>query len=332
MSTEVESGQINRAGRERADPPTLSVVAPAYNEADNLRPFLTELIDVLDALSDYQPYEVLLVNDGSADETGALIDHAARLYPEVVAIDLSRNFGQTAALAAGINHARGEVVVTLDSDGQNDPGDIPVLLDRLESGFDCVSGWRHDRQDPLAKRVPSRIQTRLAKLTGPDINDFGCTLKAYRREALGEICLYGEGHRYIPAKLHDAGFSVTEVPVNHRPRENGASKYGTGRLIRGFVDLVWHVLWNRYSTRPFHLFGGVGFVLMAVGGIVGVAAVAHNWIDPAVGLQPYLPQLLLAVGMVLFGLLTAMFGTIMEFLTRIYYEDRQEYRIERVIE
>lgn len=310
----------------------LSVVAPAYNEVENIGPFLRELIDVLEAVAKYHPYEVILIDDGSDDDTGELIERAARLYRQVKAIHLSRNFGQTAALDAGIQRAQGELVVTMDSDGQNDPADIPILLDHLGDDADCVSGWRKQRHDPLSKRIPSQIQTRLAKLTGPDINDFGCTLKAYNREALESICLVGEGHRYIPAKLHDAGYSVTEVPVNHRPRENGTSKYGTGRLIRGFVDLVWHVIWNRYSSRPFHLFGGAGFVLMVLGGLVGAGAVIHNWIDPAVGLQPYLPHLLLAVGMVLFGLLTVMFGTIMEFLTRLYYDDRTEYRVERVIE
>lgn len=309
----------------------LSVVAPAYNERENLAELLPELVDVLNGLGAYQPVEIIFVNDGSTDDTEEFLTHAAQLYDEVCAVELSRNFGQTAALAAGIDQASGDIIVTMDSDGQNDPQDIPILLDHLGEEYDCVSGYREDRKDPLSKRVPSRIQTELAKLTGPDINDFGCTLKAYRKEALESICLYGEGHRYIPAKLHKAGFNVTEAEVNHRPRQNGSSRYGTGRLIRGFVDLVWHVLWYRYSSRPFHLFGGAGFLLMMLGGLVGTGAVVHNWIDPAVGLQPYLPQLLLAVGMVLFGLVTAMFGTIMEFLTRLYYDERTEYRVERVV-
>jgi len=328
MAATVQSGTL--VGSESG--PVLSVIAPAYNEADNIGPFLQELIDVLDRLDAYQPYEIILVDDGSGDDTGELVYRAASLYEQVTAILLSRNFGQSSALAAGIEHANGECVVTMDSDGQNDPADIPALLDGLSAGYDCVSGWRQNRRDPWHKRWPSAVQTWLAKLTGPDINDFGCTLKAYRREALDSICLYGEGHRYIPAKLHDAGYSVTEQPVNHRPRERGESKYGPGRLVRGFADLVWHVLWNHYSSRPFHLFGGAGFGLMVLGGVIGSTAVIHNWIDPAVGLQPYLPQLLLSVGIVLFGLLTVMFGTIMEFLTRMYYDDRTEYRVEQVVE
>lgn len=311
----------------------VSVVLPVYNEVENIPILFDELTAVFQSpeMDGYREYEVIFVEDGSDDGTGELIDNYAAEHPHVQSIHLARNWGQSAALAAGFDVSRGEIIVPMDADLQNDPQDIPALIRRIEVGYDCVSGYRKDRNDPVTKTIPSGIQTRLAKLTGPDINDFGCTLTAYRAEALEGISLYGEEHRYIPAQLYDRGYSITEVEVNHRPREHGESRYGFGRLLRGFSDLIFHLLWNRYSTRPFHLFGGGGFVIFMLGMLLGSWFVVAKY---ALGqpLGPNLPQLLLAVGMVLFGALMVVFGVVIQFLTRMYYDDRPEYRVERVVD
>ena len=309
----------------------LSIVLPVYNEVENIPILFDQLNGTLrnDISELYKPYEIIWVEDGSDDGTSQLIDGLAAEHSFVTAIHLGRNWGQSAALAAGFDLASGDVVVPMDADLQNDPADIPELLATLEQGYDCVSGYRKDRNDPLSKRIPSRIQTTLAKLTGPDINDFGCTLKAYRADALADIDLYGEGHRYIPAKLYDKGYSITEVAVNHRPRERGESRYGMGRLVRGFSDLVFNYLWNQYSTRPFHLFGGAGLAILGAGMLLGVVLVGLRLVA-GMPLMQHLPALLLSVSMVLFGLIVVMFGTVVAFLTKIYYQDKTEYRISRV--
>lgn len=307
----------------------VSIVAPAYNEADNLRSLIPDIVEVCDVLE--TTAELVIVDDGSDDDTRDVLRQASEWYQSVRAVILRRNFGQSAAIAAGIDAADGEVVVTMDADGQNDPADIPRLLDAIRDGYDCVSGRRVDRADGLAKRVPSRIQTVLAKATGPDIHDFGCTLTAYRREALADVDLYGEEHRYIPAQLYDRGYRVTELPVTHHDRGSGSTHYGVGRLVRGLADLVFHVLWNRYSTRPFHLFGGVGLVALFVGTLIGGYYTLLKYVAGA-ALAPNLPQLLLSVGLVLFGILLVLFGIVIQFLTRIYYDGRPAYRVERVID
>lgn len=320
-------------GIEEATEVVTSVVIPVYNEIDNLPVLLDELLAVRsrDSMADFTPIEIIFVEDGSTDGTSEWIDARAERVECVRAIHLRRNWGQSAALAAGFDHARGEFVVPMDGDLQNDPADIPRLLGTLTQGYGCVSGYRKDRNDPWHKTIPSAIQTKLAKKTGPDINDFGCTLTAYRSDALDEVDLYGEEHRYIPAQLHDKGYSVTEEVVNHRERKHGESRYGIGRLVRGFSDLVFHWIWNRYSTRPFHFFGGLGFVVLTLGGLLGSYLTIAKY---ALGqsLLSNLPQLLLSVGMVLFGLLLVVFGVIVQFLTRIYYRDESEYRISRVVE
>lgn len=309
-----------------------SIVLPAYNEADTLGPLVSNIVEVMDAgPPEYRPYEVLVVDDGSTDGTREQLRHAAALYEQVRGLSLGRNFGQSAALAAGFEHAKGEYIVPMDADGQNDPMDIPALLDGLDEGYDCVSGNRVDRDDPWHKTIPSAIQTWLAKATGPDIHDFGCTLKAYRADALEDIHLYGEGHRYIPAQLHKRGYAITERPVSHHPRENGASHYGAGRLLRGFVDLLFHAFWNRYSTRPLHLLGGGGLVLIALGLLVGGHAVVLKYLFE-VSLLPRLPRLILTVALLFVGVQCVMFGVLAEMYTKLYYREDCEYRVAEVIE
>ena len=318
------SGEMD--SRERTESISTSVVLPAYNEAGNITGLVEEVVGIFDTYETYRPVEVIIVDDGSTDETREAIDRVVADHPEVVGVFLSRNFGQSAALNAGIQEARGDVIVTMDADRQNDPADIPMLLEKLSEGYDCVSGWRKDRNDPLAKTVPSAIQTFLARMTGPDIHDFGCTLKAYRAHAIADIYLYGEGHRYIPAKLHNRGYRITELPVNHRPRTEGSTKYGSKRLVKGFLDLIFHVFWNQFSTRPIHFLGGLGITSILAGFLVGSHLLVQKYAFGA-SLTPHLPRLILTVAVVLFGLILIMFGFLAEMITMLHYENKKPYRI-----
>lgn len=311
----------------------VSVVVPVYNERENL-PQLLEEIDATfhqPGMAQYRPYELLFVNDGSTDGSAEWLATCARSNEHVRTYRLGRSFGQSAALAAGIDHADGDVIVPMDGDLQNDAADIPALLDRLADGYDCVSGWRRDRDDPWHKTIPSAIQTQLAMRIGPEIHDYGCTLKAYRADAIKDICLYGEGHRYIPAKLYDKGYSVTELEVTHRPRVNGESHYGVGRLLRGFVDFMFHLFWVRYSTRPLHLFGGLGLLAMVAGTGLGALSLFQKYLL-GVSLGPRTPRLILITLLIVVGLHLVMFGTLWEMLTKLHYRDDPEYRISEVIE
>jgi glycosyltransferase involved in cell wall biosynthesis len=303
-------------------------VLPAYNEAANLRELLPEIVEVCEAL-DRGPFEVLVVDDGSTDTTLEEAQYAATLWEQIRVVELRSNYGQSAALGAGLDFADGEIIVPMDADGQNDPRDIPLLIDRIDEGADCVSGWRRDRQDPLSKRVPSEIQTRLAKLTGPDINDFGCTLTAYRAGAVAEVDLRGERHRYIPAQLHDLGYEVTEVEVNHRERTDGDSHYGSGRLVRGFVDLLYHLFRVRYVRRPMHLFGTVGLVLFGMGSALGAGLTVQRYVL-GVAVSQNIAKLVLAVTLALFGGGLVALGVVTELLTELLYDDERPYRVKEV--
>lgn len=309
----------------------LSIVLPVYNESGNLEPLLEELKQIVgvDDLKDYHPYEIIFVDDGSSDESREILREAAETHSEVKTILLRRNFGQSAALAAGIDSAEGEIIVTMDSDMQNDPKDIPKLLEKLAEGYDCVSGWRKDRRDSISKTIPSKIQTYMAWYAGPKIHDYGCTLKAYRSEAIKDIDLRGEGHRYIPSYLHRLGYKVTELPVNHRSRNAGTTKYGAKRLVKGFLDLLFNAFWNRFSARPLHFLGGIGILSMAIGGILGVHAVIIKFIF-GIPLTPRTPRLILISLLTIFGLQLVLFGFLAEMVT--HYENEKPYKIETTVE
>ena len=242
----------------------VSVVLPVLDEVESLGVLYRELTDVLEGLG--RPYELIFVDDGSADASFALIEKLHRADARVRAVQLRRNFGKAAALAVGFREARGGVIVTLDADLQDDPAEIPRLLARLEEGFDLVSGWKQDRQDPRSKTWPSRLFNWVtARLTGVPLRDFNSGFKAYRCETVGEIRLYGELHRFIPALAAWRGFRVGEVPVRHRPRRFGHSKFGSARFWRGCLDLLTVLFLTRYTRRPLHLFGGFGLVAWTVG-------------------------------------------------------------------
>jgi len=258
-----------------ASPPeatcNISVVIPVYNEEENV-PLLAERLHA--ALSRLQrTYEIILVDDGSSDRTWEKLVEGARRYPNFRLIRFRRNFGQTAAMSAGFSESRGEVVITLDADLQNDPDDIPLLLEQIEKGYDVVSGWRKDRKDTfINRRLPSMVANALiSKITGVYLHDYGCTLKAYRREVVSKLRLYGEMHRFIPALASWIGGEITEVAVNHHPRRFGKSKYGISRIFRVILDLMTVKFLLRYSTHPIQMFGKIGlffgipgFLMLAV--------------------------------------------------------------------
>ncbi|NLX10118.1 MAG: glycosyltransferase family 2 protein, partial [Chloroflexi bacterium] len=258
----------------------LSVVLPVYNEKDNVLPVHDELAAVLAGMD--LRYEIIYVDDGSRDGSTDAIRALADAHPDTVrAVLLRRNFGQTAAIQAGIDHANGAIIALMDADLQNDPHDIPLMLQQMETeGYDLVSGWRKNRQDrALSRKLPSRIANRLISVvTGVELHDYGCTLKTYRREVLDHVRLYGEMHRFIPVLANAAGARIVERVVNHRPRIHGKSKYGLWRTIKVVLDLMTVTFLTKYNTRPMYIFGGTGFILsflsfislavMALSGIV----------------------------------------------------------------
>jgi glycosyltransferase involved in cell wall biosynthesis len=269
----------------------VSVVLPVLDEVESLGVLHRELTEVFERLG--RPYEILFVDDGSRDGSFERIEKLRIEDPRVRGVQLRRNFGKAAALAVGFREALGDVIVTLDADLQDDPAEVPKLLARLEDGFDLVSGWKQERQDPRSKTWPSRLFNRVTGfLTGVRLRDFNSGFKIYRREVVEEIRLYGELHRFIPALAAWRGFQVAEVPVRHRPRQYGRSKFGSARLWRGFLDLLTVLFLTRYTRRPLHLFGGLGLIAWTVGFMVN-AYLTGIWLS---GAQPIGTRPLLAFG------------------------------------
>ncbi len=313
------------------EPGLVSVVIPVYNEEGNIGPLLDELRGVLEGLG--RPWEVIVVDDGSTDGTAARLREAAARLPALRVVRLRGNFGQSAALAAGFDLARGELVVTMDGDRQNDPADLPRLLEGLKEGYDVVSGWRRDRQDPFwSRQVPSRVANALISwITGVRLHDYGCTLKVYRREILRDIALYGEMHRFLPALARWVGATVGEIPVHHRPRPSGVSKYGLGRTVRVLLDLVTVKFLMSYWTRPIQIFGLLGLALGGVGALLGFV-LSYQRIVQGVPLANR-PILLLAVLLVLVGFQFVSIGLLGEMLVRTYHESQRKpvYIVREVI-
>ena len=241
----------------------LSIVVPVLNEADSLKIFYNELKKVLYR---YTEYEIIFIDDGSDDGSNKIIRELAENDKCITMIRLFKNYGKADALSEGFKYVEGDIVITIDSDLQDDPAEIPYLIEKIQEGWDVVSGWKKDRQDPLTKRIPSilfNFVTRL--LTGINIHDFNCGLKAYRKKVVKAVDLYGGMHRYIPALAGKKGFSITEVKVNHRPREYGVTKYGGNRFFHGFFDLFTMLFTSRYFDRPLHFFGSVGLIFLLIG-------------------------------------------------------------------
>jgi glycosyltransferase involved in cell wall biosynthesis len=299
--------------------PYLSVVIPLYNERENVDDLCRELTASLEATG--RTYEVLLVDDGSTDGTLEFLLEIEARDPRLRVLRLRRNFGQTAAFSAGFDHALGDVVVTSDGDLQNDPRDIPDLVAKLEEGHDLVCGWRRERHDPLSKRIPSWLANRLISwATGVHLHDYGCSLKAMRSEVVKGLRLYGEMHRFIPAVASWMGVSLAELPVRHRPRTRGRSKYGLGRTLRVLLDLFTVKFLLAYGTRPAHLFGLMGLTSGGTGAaILAYLAYLRLFRDTAIGGRP-----LLLLGALLFltGVILVSFGLVAELLVRTYHESQ----------
>jgi glycosyltransferase involved in cell wall biosynthesis len=308
-----------------------SIVIPVYNEEANIYPLYTELKPVMEKTG--KGYEILFVDDGSRDRTYWALRTLHKRDKKVRVLRLRKNYGQTAAMSAGFDHAKGKVIITMDGDLQNSPRDIPRLIAQINRGFDVVSGWRYHRKDPgFSKKIPSKMSNRLARwLTGLSLHDFGCTLKAYRKEALEDVELYGEMHRYIPALVAWQGFSITELKVEHRPRTRGQTKYGASRLLRGFLDLMNIRFWSKYSTRPLHFFGWMGAFAFLLGLIIGLYKLILRFVY-GIGLQAG-PMLIFAVMMVILGVQFIMFGFLGEIMIRTYYQGKKKiYKIKDILE
>ena len=313
----------------------VSVVSPIYNEIENVEMLARKLHEALSAM--HRPYEIILVDDGSSDGSWEKMVELSKAIPNLRIIRLRRNFGQTAAMSAGFDAARGEFIVTLDADLQNDPSDIPKLIARAEQGFDVVSGWRKDRKDKfLSRRLPSMIANSLiSKITGVALHDYGCTLKVYHRDVIKHLRLYGEMHRFIPALASWAGASVDEVVVSHHPRRFGTSKYGISRTIRVILDLFTVKFLLHYSTGPIQLFGKFAS-LFAVPAFLMLLLLAGDrlfgWFDPYLLKRPFwviTPLMLLA-----FAVQFVSMGLLAEMQIRTYHEsqDKPIYVIKETVE
>ena len=309
----------------------ISVVIPVYNEEENIEKLYKELKEVLENLK--LDYEIIFVNDGSTDRTPQILDELAKKDPKVKVIHFRKNYGQTAAMYAGFQYAEGDVVITMDGDLQNDPRDIPKLLEKIEEGYDIVSGWRKNRKDPFLSRIlPSKIANWIiSKVTGVHLHDYGCTLKAYRKEVAKNFRLYGDMHRFLPAVAKSFGAKVTEVVVNHRPRLYGKSKYGIGRTIRVILDIFLVKFLNDYLNKPLYVFGSVGLTLMGLGFLIMLyLSIEKIFFGASIGGRP-----LLILGVLLFlsGLQLLSTGIVAEVVIRTYYESKHDvpFKVERLV-
>jgi len=317
--------------KERLD---LSVIVPLFNEEENVEELYRELSEVLRNYG--RSYEIIFVDDGSTDRTAERLCSVTKGDPAVRIIRFRRNFGQTAALSAGFDYARGEILCALDGDLQNDPADIPRLLGKLDEGYDVVSGWRRNRRDPyITRRLPSTIANKLISwISGVHLHDFGCTLKAYRREILSDVRLYGEMHRFIPIYASWYGGRITEIEVNHRPRRRGRSKYGLNRTIKIILDLIVIAFLSNYARKPIYVFGGFGLLMFFLAFLTGCYGLYLKYFaDPPLMLNRT-PLPAMVAGMVVVGFLAIFMGLLAEMNTRIYYESQRKpiYSVKELIE
>lgn len=309
----------------------LSIVIPVYNESESIPSLISSIVETFE--HQYMNYEIILVDDGSQDNTREILKDLARSYPCLKAIILRRNYGQTPAMAAGFNHAKGQIIVTLDGDLQNDPQDIPKLIDKLNEGYDLVSGWRKDRQDDQVTRLlPSKIANKIiGRVLGVKLQDYGCSLKAYRSELIADLNLYGELHRFLPALAYIEGARIAEIPVSHHARKYGKSKYGLGRTIRVLMDLLTLFFMKRFLTRPMHIFGSLGLGTMGLGLMIGAyLSFLKLGLNQSIGNRPLL---ILAVLLVIIGVQWFSLGLLAEILMRTYHESQKRpiYRVREVI-
>lgn len=314
---------------------SISVIVPVFNEADSISELHRELFAAVSGLA--RDFEIIYVNDGSRDSTGDILDQIALADASVSVLHFRRNFGQTAAIAAGIDHANGAVLVPMDGDLQNDPADIAKLLAKLETGFDVVSGWRKDRKDnSFTRTMPSRVANWLiSAISGVRLHDYGCTLKAYRRDVIEGVRLYGEMHRFIPIYAAMQGGQVTELPVNHRARQYGKSKYGLNRIFKVLLDLMLVKFLASYSAKPIYVFGGFGLLCLA-GSLAPILLALFFKFNTIPGLHKDFvetPLPVIAAVLILVGFLALLQGLLAELLIRTYFESqgKRTYLIKRIV-
>lgn len=309
----------------------LSVLVPIYNEVENIPLLCRALLDVLEGLA--HEFEIILVNDGSRDGSTEALDAAAASDKRIRVIHLRRNFGQTAALMAAIDHATGDILIPMDGDLQNDPADIPRLLAKLDEGYDVVSGWRKSRKDKaVTRRLPSLVANWLiSKLSGVELHDYGCTLKAYRRSVLENVRLYGEMHRFVPIYAAWEGAAITELEVNHHPRRLGVSKYGLGRITKVMLDLVLIRFMHKAFDRPIHFFGKIGLTSIGLAGMAGIWALWLKLLHQVSFVSTPLP--LFTVFLMLSGVMFILLGLLAELQMRVYYESQSKcpYSVRRTV-
>lgn len=309
----------------------ISIVVPVFNEAVNLEALVSRIVAAMRPMG--RPFELIIVDDGSTDESRVLLTTMTKSIPELTAIILRRNFGQSAAMTAGFEHARGEIVVSMDGDLQNDPKDISRLVAVIEEGYDLVSGWRKDRKDPfVSRRFPSIIANYLIGMaTGVKLHDYGCSLKAYRSEVAKNLLLYGELHRFIPVLANFYGVRIAEEVVHHHPRTHGKSKYGIGRTYRVILDLLLMLFFQRFATRPLQFFGGWGGGMFAGGVAIGLyLTFLKLFYHQDIGGRPLL---MLSAVLIISGLIFISIGLLAELMVRTYYEStgRRIYSIREVL-
>ncbi|MCX8116299.1 MAG: glycosyltransferase family 2 protein [Desulfobacterota bacterium] len=310
---------------------TISIIVPVFNEVDNISPLVDRLVETMKRLN--RPYEVIFIDDGSIDGTLEALIEAHRKDPHIKIISFTRNFGQTAALSAGIDSCFGDIIIPMDGDLQNDPEDIPHLLKKMDEGYDVVSGWRKDRKDPFfTRRLPSLIANKLISIiSGVPLHDYGCTLKAYKKDILKNIRLYGEMHRFIPIYAKWVGAKVTEIPVRHSERRSGSSKYGLIRVFKVLLDLMVVKFLMSYSQKPIYVFGGMGLFMILGAFLSGFFALYLKYVEGTSFIQTPLP--LLFVLLMILGFFSILMGFLAEIMTRTYYESQGKptYHIKETI-
>ncbi len=298
----------------------LSITIPVFNEYKNIQPLYIKLVASLDKIG--MPYEIIFINDGSSDGTEDELKNLAQSDERIKVITFRRNFGQTAAMMAGIDYASGSIIVPMDGDLQNDPSDIVRLIDKLNEGYDVVSGWRKDRKDNNLKRnIPSKMANNLiSRISGVYLHDYGCSLKAYRKEVVKDIKLYGEMHRFIPIYAFWEGGKVTEISVTHHARTHGISKYGMERVFKVLLDLIVVKFLAKYANRPIYVFGGFGFIALFLSSLVSVSAIYLKLVHHVSFILTPLP--LLAVTLFISGGMSILMGLLAEMVMRTYYESQ----------
>jgi glycosyltransferase involved in cell wall biosynthesis len=301
-----------------------SIVVPFFNEQENVPPLYMKITEVMDAIG--EPYELIFVDDGSRDNTFKVLSDIYEHDHRVNLVQLRRNFGQTAALKAGFDFARGAVIISMDGDLQHDPEEIPRFLEKIEEGYDLVSGWRYARHDHwLMRQIPSRVANwMMAKLSGIDLHDFGTTFKAYRHEIIQEIQLYGELHRFIPALASSTGARITEVPISNLERKSGSSNYGIGRTVRVFFDLIMVKFLLDYSTRPLQFFGLLGMGGVSLGVLIAAYLSVEKFAHNVSVMTQHGPLLLMAVALFISGVQFISMGLLGEISARTYYESQNK--------